>query len=424
MKHVKPSLSLFRFLILSGFFLCPRSTVSGDGTSVPEPTVVATRQTGRPGEFRKSVKIAFYNVESFYDTIRNPMIDDGDYTPAGRAHWDSDRYRTKIEHIARVLDDLNADLTGLCEFENESVLRDLLLEMKTSCNYIYRAAPDRRGMDLALLYRGDTFFPDQIYRMGGPGISRDFLVITGRLLEQQVILMVCHMPSMMNDTGYRNRAASTLGKLLGTLTTGYPAQPVILMGDFNAAPDSRLVRKGIGIGDASRPPTHPMPPMIDQIYGRSMLRRLAPVTSDPPLYTPFFILSRKGFARVSELMFTATAGRFSISFALALPYSRQTDPGSRPTVPLRINPVRMQRNGVSGVSTGFSSGITCYGPSVRARDTRSGPSNRGNTSAATATTCPYGCDSNCVSNLCMPPPDLVDLGMKQQKMRVKPACHT
>lgn len=293
MKHTEPNPSLFRLLLLTGLFLCPRSTVSGDGTSVPGPTVVATRQTDRPGEFRKSVKIAFYNVESFYDTIRSPMIDDGDYTPAGRAHWDSDRYRTKIERIARVLDDLNADLTGLCEIENESILRDLLLEMKTSCNYIYRAAPDHRGMDLALLYRGDTFFPDQTYRTGGPGISRDFLVVTGRLLEQQVILVVCHMPSMMNDTGYRNRAASTLRTLLKTLTTGYPARPIILMGDFNAAPDSRLVRQGIGIGDASRPAAHP--PMLNQAYGRSTFRHPPRVTSGLPLYTPFFALSRKGF---------------------------------------------------------------------------------------------------------------------------------
>ena len=60
------------------------------------------------------MKVAFYNTENLFDTIRNPLISDGEYTPQGARHWDTQRYACKIGRIARVLDELNADIVGRC----------------------------------------------------------------------------------------------------------------------------------------------------------------------------------------------------------------------------------------------------------------------------------------------------------------------
>ena len=126
------------------------------------------------------IRIACYNAESLHDTIPDRLIDDGDYTPRGARQWNGERYRLKIGHIARVIDELDADLLLLTEIENESVLRDLMLATSSDYNYIHRHTSDRRGMDIALLYRGSLFFPGRVRQIAGPGLPRELLVVDGR----------------------------------------------------------------------------------------------------------------------------------------------------------------------------------------------------------------------------------------------------
>lgn len=113
------------------------------------------------GRSPERVKVAFYNTENLFDTIRNPLISDGEYTPQGARHWDTQRYACKIGRIARVLDELNADIVGLAEVENEAVVRDLMFAMRQDYNYIHRNTDDPRGIDVALLYRGSAFVPQR-----------------------------------------------------------------------------------------------------------------------------------------------------------------------------------------------------------------------------------------------------------------------
>lgn len=224
--------------------------------------------------YGQHVSIAFYNTENMADTLDDPRTDDKDFTPEGRYRWDSEKYRTKIEHIARVVDDLNADVTGLCEIENENVLRDLMYAMRTSYNYIYRPTRDRRGMDIALLYRGDTFFPDSIRQAGARSVPREFLVVKGKLAGTEVVLIICHMPSQANKPSYRENAAKQLRLQMDKLQAETPCLPIIIMGDFNMSPDSYTARKILNV----RPHD-------------------AKKHDDRQLYfsTPFTELSRKGY---------------------------------------------------------------------------------------------------------------------------------
>ena len=43
----------------------------------------------------QSLRIAFYNVENAFDTLRSPGKDDAEFTPQGEKRWDTRRYRTK-----------------------------------------------------------------------------------------------------------------------------------------------------------------------------------------------------------------------------------------------------------------------------------------------------------------------------------------
>ena len=44
----------------------------------------------------KSVAIAFYNTENFFDTIDNPKTFDDDFTPEGAKKWTKKRYENKV----------------------------------------------------------------------------------------------------------------------------------------------------------------------------------------------------------------------------------------------------------------------------------------------------------------------------------------
>ena len=65
------------------------------------------------------IRIACYNVESLFDTVPDPSAGDAEFTPHSPRRWNTERYRMKINHISRVIDDLDADLLALAEVENE-----------------------------------------------------------------------------------------------------------------------------------------------------------------------------------------------------------------------------------------------------------------------------------------------------------------
>lgn len=189
------------------------------------------------------VRIGCYNVESLYDTVADPLVRDAEYTPEGRKRWNTTRYREKIGRLARVIDDLGADLLALAEVENEQVVRDLVEALGTDYNYIHRHTGDRRGMDMALLYKGALFFPDTVWQMSDRRLSREPLVVGGTIASERLTLVVCHMPSQINRAKYRSAAFEALHRSAEALLSETPGGKVVLLGDFNTPPDSPDARR-------------------------------------------------------------------------------------------------------------------------------------------------------------------------------------
>lgn len=263
--------------------------------SLPAPTLsastpigsthsdVATPNTVPSSSDPQRIVLAFYNTENFFDTLPSPNHPNDPYTPNGIYHWNSERYLKKVQHIAQVLDSLKADLVGLAEIENETVLRDLVTQLNTSYNYLIRPGSDPRGINVALLYRGSQFFPLHTFQIKGPGLSRPILGVQGRLQDDTLTLLIAHLPSLMNQNSWRKAAAQTLQQRLQQLITQNPHAKIILMGDLNMVPSAALARKTLGI----RPwPETPLPYKTDH-FSR--------FTHEPePLFTPFTTLERSG----------------------------------------------------------------------------------------------------------------------------------
>lgn len=207
-------------------------------------TVCALLGCQRAGA-QEYVTLGFYNVENLFDTIPSPFHNDKTFTPEGKYRWNTERYCAKIANLARVIDDMDLDVLGLAEVENEAVVRDLVIALKTDYNYIHRQTKDPRGIDVAMLYKGDKFIPDSIAQVRSRS-RREFLVVKGRLLGERVNIIVCHLPSKMNKESHRESVLASLLRTVARLRSEEDGARVVVMGDLNCNPTDNVFLKTFG----------------------------------------------------------------------------------------------------------------------------------------------------------------------------------
>ena len=129
--------------------------------------------------------IAFYDIDRLYDTLPSLFYHDDDYTPEGRYGWDTERYRRKIRHTAAVIDSMALPIVALWGVENEAVVRDLAAACRGDYSYLHRTLNSLDGMDFALLYYGDMFYPERVEE------GRRYLYVEGLLERDTVGLVLC-----------------------------------------------------------------------------------------------------------------------------------------------------------------------------------------------------------------------------------------
>ena len=109
-----------------------------------------------------------YNVENLFDLEDHPERADDEFLPMGSHRWTKARYERKLHQIAEVLSSAGSlthfpDLVALVEVENAGVLRDLLshtpLGAQAGYAFTVTEGEDPRGINVALLYRTETFRP-------------------------------------------------------------------------------------------------------------------------------------------------------------------------------------------------------------------------------------------------------------------------
>ena len=150
--------------------------------------------------------VAFYNIENLFDYEDDPLTFDDDRTPTGKDGWTKEIYEAKLANMAKVISEIGAEVTGttpaiigLCEIENLRVLEDLVnQEPLVDMNYgiVHFDSPDRRGIDVALLYQKKIFAPTnymayelEIYDDQDRSkriYTRDQLVVSGMLDGEKI----------------------------------------------------------------------------------------------------------------------------------------------------------------------------------------------------------------------------------------------
>lgn len=212
----------------------------------------------------KRLRVMSYNVENLFDTEPDPRYEDDDFTPEGSMHWTPERYRQKLHRVAEVISSVGGktwpDVVALVEIENERVLRDLLkltvLE-RAGYHYAISHSRDRRGIDVALLYRKQLFRDSQHWEYEPAFLSkpekrsRNVLHFSGILpTGDRLHFIVCHFPSRREGARktepYRCDVARLLKDKLEQLHREDPQLKAILLGDFNENPRDMAVLQVLG----------------------------------------------------------------------------------------------------------------------------------------------------------------------------------
>ncbi|NOU19073.1 MAG: endonuclease/exonuclease/phosphatase family protein [Bacteroidales bacterium] len=198
--------------------------------------------------------VAFYNLENLFDTI--PGSNDVQFTPDGVNKWNYEKYNQKLDHMSTVISQIGSEmfpggpaLIGVSEIENRSVVEDLVNTPKLKASkysFVHYESPDRRGIDVALLYRKDFFRvvssrsvrlirkDDTTWR------SRDQLVVSGMFDNELIHIIVNHWPSRSGgekrSQPFRQAAAELTKSIVDSIFKTDINSKIFIMGDLNDDP--------------------------------------------------------------------------------------------------------------------------------------------------------------------------------------------
>ncbi|MBT8219042.1 MAG: endonuclease/exonuclease/phosphatase family protein [Bacteroidia bacterium] len=204
--------------------------------------------------------IGYYNVENLFDTEDDIKINDEEFLPGGDFKWDQKRYESKIVNISNVIDIMagGPDILGLSEIENRKVLEDLIQKTKLARHkyqIVHFDSPDRRGVDVALLYKPSKFQPFNVERIAltdpeEPRFrTRDMLWVSGLFMQDTIHVVVNHWPSRWGGkTDKRKLAAELLRDKIDKVFEKNKDAKIVVMGDFNDDPNNKSIRKILKAG--------------------------------------------------------------------------------------------------------------------------------------------------------------------------------
>lgn len=199
---------------------------------------------------RTFLRIGFYNAENYFDPYADSTISYNEFNPGGNHHWSEERYKTKRQHIFKVITAMGGwhgmDIMAFAEIENQFILEDLLKSSPLGDrNYgiIHFESPDHRGIDVGLIYRKASFRPlyskaIHVHDMADTNLkTRDILYVKGVAGADTLNLFINHWPSryggLMATVSKRLLAAKFLCHAVDSVYKKQPKAHILILGDFN-----------------------------------------------------------------------------------------------------------------------------------------------------------------------------------------------
>lgn len=209
--------------------------------------------------------IGFYNLENFYDTVNNPLVDDEEFLPNSERHYNTHIFLDKVDRLTEVIAQLGTELNpdglailGVSEIENDTVLNALIQHKRLksrNLKIVHYDSPDRRGIDVGMLYNPKYFTPlySEPLFVKLPGgtkdafYTRDILYVKGIMDGDTIHVMVGHWPSRSGgeerSIPARAAAAGVVRGVVDSLMAITKNTKIVIMGDLNDDPISPSMTK-------------------------------------------------------------------------------------------------------------------------------------------------------------------------------------
>ena len=192
--------------------------------------------------------VMFWNLENFYAPLQNNYR----------------RFAIKRDLIVKTImavKDKEGEypfLIGLCETDSYAAVRMLVNNtplQRLGYKIIHRDSPDKRGIDVALLYREKFFNPLKIRFLRVHSFrTRDILYAKGTVGEDTLHIFVNHWPSKLggekSTSLKRLEVASLLKGVTDSIKSANPSALIIAMGDFNDSPSAAAL-SSLGLNNLS-----------------------------------------------------------------------------------------------------------------------------------------------------------------------------
>lgn len=217
-----------------------------------------------------TLEVMFWNVENFFDWRNDSTtVSDAEFSAAGARRWTWKRFQAKANAFAKAVlwvgDETGRlpDIVGLEEVENAFVLRQVLHKTalrKLDYDYVHYDSPDRRGIDVALLYRSSRLElidsrPCHLFAADTVMATRDILLCVFRkrapagrfsaTTDRAFAVLVNHHPSKYGgaaESEPRRRIAVERLRFLADSLEAVGIDRIIAGGDFNDTPGNPVFR--------------------------------------------------------------------------------------------------------------------------------------------------------------------------------------
>jgi endonuclease/exonuclease/phosphatase family metal-dependent hydrolase len=221
----------------------------------------------------KKLDLMVYNVENLFDAKHDKGKNDWTFTPDSKqkseacrkvkrdyrkkecfeTNWTQKHVDLKLSQISKVI--LNSDrkelpdILGLVEIENQNVVNQLAKKLGYK-HSTTSDSPDKRGIDLALMWRSSNqlkFVTKREHKLDGEYFkkkpTRNILEVEFLVEDKySLFVFVNHWPSLGNPDEARVIAATKLKKRIVEISKSVKNYNIVAMGDFNTIP--KLKKKG------------------------------------------------------------------------------------------------------------------------------------------------------------------------------------
>lgn len=204
--------------------------------------------------------VAELNCENLFDCRHDAGMNDQDFLPESVRRWTPSRLHKKLELLGKTLVAIGGehapDLVALSEVENDSVMERLTrrsILWSIGYKYYITHGHDARGINVALLYRPETFRPiaqcDLRADFGGLPAkpTRDVLYVSGLVQTGDTLdVFVVHAPSRIEGhhrgRDYRIKLMQQIHCFADSVISRRITPQILIAGDFNDGPETLSLR--------------------------------------------------------------------------------------------------------------------------------------------------------------------------------------